>query len=115
MALFKAVMETAQEYAELSNDSAAIEIYNKIRQEYEQTREKVLEVAELQELMQERKMLRYSMSRRDPIIDPLNHVQLILLQRHRSYIAEYPDTQSPWIDLLLRSINAIAAGMRNTG
>jgi phosphoenolpyruvate carboxylase len=115
MALFKAVMETAQEYAQLSNDSAAIEIYNKIRQEYEQTREKVLEVAQLKELMQERKMLCYSMSRRDPIIDPLNHVQLILLQRHRSYIAEYPDTHSPWIELLLRSINAIAAGMRNTG
>ncbi len=115
MALFKANMETAQEYSQLSNDPAATKIYNKIRQEYQQTYEKVLEVAQLQELMQEREMLRYSMSRRDPIIDPLNHVQIILLQRHRSYITEYPETHSPWIELLLRSINAIAAGMRNTG
>jgi phosphoenolpyruvate carboxylase len=115
MALFKADMETAKEYAQLSNDPAAIEIYNKIRQEYQQTCETVLEVAQLQELMQEREMLRFSMSRRDPMIDPLNHVQIILLQRHRSYIAQYPDTHSPSIELLLRSINAIAAGMRNTG
>jgi len=52
------------------------------------------------------------MKRRDPYLDPLNHIQIMLIKRHRQYQGEEP---SPWLDNLLRTINAIAAGMRNTG
>jgi phosphoenolpyruvate carboxylase len=54
------------------------------------------------------------LARRNPYLDPLNHIQIALLKRYRQ--APGSDTSpSAWLDPLLRSINAIAAGMRNTG
>jgi len=59
-------------------------------------------------------VLQLSLSRRDPYLDPLNYIQLSLLHRTRkSDITE--QEKSTWFTPLLRSINAIAAGMRNTG
>jgi phosphoenolpyruvate carboxylase len=64
--------------------------------------------------MEETKALQISLARRNPYLDPLNHIQLALLRRYRADPGS--DTApSVWLDPLLRSINAIAAGMRNTG
>jgi phosphoenolpyruvate carboxylase len=52
--------------------------------------------------------------RRDPYLDPLNHIQIKLLKRYRDESLSEEERDS-WLDPLLRSINAIAAGMRNTG
>ena len=47
-------------------------------------------------------------------LDPLNIIQVTLLSRYRN-----PDLteeqRDRWLHPLLRSINAIASGMRNTG
>jgi phosphoenolpyruvate carboxylase len=43
----------------------------------------------------------------------LNHIQVAALARYRSETEE--SKREEWLDPLLRSINAIAAGMRNTG
>jgi phosphoenolpyruvate carboxylase len=75
----------------------------------------VLSVAHLSALMEETPLLQYSLQRRDPYLDPLNHIQITLIQRHRQYVQETGNTDSPWLPTLLRTINAIAAGMRNTG
>jgi phosphoenolpyruvate carboxylase len=59
-------------------------------------------------------VLALSLSRRNPYLDPLSHIQITLLQRYRD--PELDDEQrTAWLDPLLRTINAIAAGMRNTG
>jgi phosphoenolpyruvate carboxylase len=55
-----------------------------------------------------------SLSRREPYLDPLNQIQPMLLRRYRDTGLEQVARES-WLDPLLRSINAIAAGMRNTG
>jgi phosphoenolpyruvate carboxylase len=55
-----------------------------------------------------------SLHRRNPYLDPLNHVQIVLLKRYRSPEATEQE-RDMWLRPLLRSINAIAAGMRNTG
>jgi len=52
--------------------------------------------------------------RRDPYLDPLNHIQIKLLKRYRDESLDEAERQK-WLNPLLRSINAIAAGMRNTG
>jgi phosphoenolpyruvate carboxylase len=52
--------------------------------------------------------------RRDPYLDPLNHIQIKLLKHYRDKSLTREERDS-WLDPLLRSINAIAAGMRNTG
>ena len=115
MALFKAQMETAKEYASLwSNQERSMSIYGKIADEYHRTVKEVLSIAEIDFLMAETPLLQYSLSRREPYLDPLNHVQITLLRRHRKHI-ELSDDDSPWLDELLLTINAIAAGMRNTG
>jgi phosphoenolpyruvate carboxylase len=116
MAMYKAEMDTAQEYAELASDQASAQtLFADIRSEYELTTAEVLKTARLNHLMDETPFLQYSLQRRDPYLDPLNHIQITLIRRHRGYVQETSDTNSAWLPVLLRTINAIAAGMRNTG
>ena len=51
---------------------------------------------------------------RDPYLDPLNNIQITLLSRYRNDDLAR-DVRERWLPPLLRSINAIASGMRNTG
>jgi phosphoenolpyruvate carboxylase len=116
MALYKAEMDTAHEYAALASDQDnAQKIFADIRAEYELTISEVLEIARLKALMDETPLLQYSLQRRDPYLDPLNHIQITLIRRHRQHVEATGNTDSPWLPVLLRTINAIAAGMRNTG
>ena len=115
MSLTKADMKTAQEYAALAKDQKlAREIFRTINSEYERTVTQVLNVAGTRTLLDENPMLALSLSRRSPYLDPLNHIQITLLGRYRNEDSEASE-RAPWLSPLLRSINAIAAGMRNTG
>ena len=115
MALFKAQMDIAKEYSYLWADKKrSNEIYQKIAMEYYLTVKEVLNIAEIDDLMADTPLLQYSLKRREPYLDPLNHIQIKVLGRHRAHIATNTE-QSPWLAQLLLTINAIAAGMRNTG
>jgi phosphoenolpyruvate carboxylase len=115
MALFKANMTIAQQYAQLSVDPLlAQQIFTIIGDEYQRTITQILNVVGAQRLMEENTALALSLTRRNPYLDPLNHIQITLLQRFRDKdLSE--NARQIWQDPLLRSINAIAAGMRNTG
>ena len=115
MALFKAEMSIARTYTELCKDQkTASTIYELIAGEYIKTVQSVFEVAQIDTLMGETPRLAISLGRRDPYLDPLNQIQLMLLKRFRDEnLTE--EQREVWLDPLLRSINAIAAGMRNTG
>ena len=121
MALFKAEMDIAKAYSALVIDQGnASTIYNQIKAEFELTVAEVLRVAQQKELLEDMPSLHYSLSRRDPYLDPLNHIQVTLIKRHRDFLASEDQSaqspmKSPWLDPLLRTINAIAAGIRNTG
>lgn len=116
MAMFKAQMDIAKEYAGLWKDKErSMEIYSMISDEYRSTVEELLSVAKIENLMEETPMLQYSLTRREPYLDPLNHIQLTFLRRHREFLASGEEEDSPWLEGLLLTINAIAAGMRNTG
>ncbi|WP_134083116.1 phosphoenolpyruvate carboxylase [Thiohalophilus thiocyanatoxydans] len=115
MSLFKADMHIARDYADLCKDpQTADTIYKMINAEYNRTRLRVLEAARLQELMAETPNLALSLTRRNPYLDPLNQIQRILIERFRDESISEED-RNQWLNPLLRSINAIAAGMRNTG
>lgn len=115
MSLFKADMNVAQEYAALCSDRAlADEVYGRIRAEFQRTVKHTLHAANARQLIDENPVLALSLRRRNPYLDPLSHIQITLLQRYRD-AALGPEEQAAWLDPLLRSINAIAAGMRNTG
>lgn len=115
MALYKADMGTAHAYAQLATTPNAETIFETIRTEYELTKQEILLVAQIPALLEESPFLQYSLKRRDPYLDPLNNIQITLIKRHRDYVASTGQADSPWLGALLRTINAIAAGMRNTG
>ncbi|RVU84022.1 phosphoenolpyruvate carboxylase [Leucothrix sargassi] len=114
MSLSKARMDTAKEYAQLWSDQEQSQmIYNMIKDEYELTVQEILALTEQSSLLETNGELSASLTRREPYLDPLNHIQVMLLKRHRPL--QDNDEESPWLDGLLLTINAIAAGMRNTG
>jgi phosphoenolpyruvate carboxylase len=118
MALTKANMRTAAEYAQLCSDRTLADmVYSRVQEEYARTVREVLLVARLDALMDETPLLALSLQRRDPYLDPLNSIQIHLLRESRALQATQGDEgdENPWMSPLLRSINAIAAGMRNTG
>lgn len=115
MSLFKADMRIAHTYVNLCQDKRqAEEIYQAIRKEYDCTVRYVLSVAQSPFLLAETPQLALSLTRRNPYLDPLNQIQLMLIRRFRNEnVSE--EERNQWLDPLLRTINAIAAGMRNTG
>jgi len=115
MALFKAEIDIAREYAALCpNQTTASTIYETIHGEYYRTLSNVLQACGKRYLLEETPTLALSLARRDPYLDPLNYIQVTLLKRYRDDNASEADREL-WLSPLLRSINAIAAGMRNTG
>ncbi len=115
LALAKADMGIAREYKDLAHDKDSAErIYQDIAGEYQRTLKHVLAITGQNELLAENPALALSLMRRNPYLDPLNHIQVKLLERYRGMGEDDPQRQH-WLQPLLRSINAIAAGMRNTG
>ena len=115
MALFKADFKIAESYAALcENKKIAKEIFSELSQEYDTTVINVLKIAQLPSLIAENPSLALSLARREPYLDPLNNIQRVLIKRFRdTSVSE--EERNQWLNPLLRSINAIAAGMRNTG
>ena len=115
MALFKADMQIAHEYTGLcQNRMHAEQIFQNICQEHGRTVQLSLKVANTRQLIEENPELSLSLTRRNPYLDPLSHIQITLLARCRPHDSEEEEKMA-WLNPLLRSINAIAAGMRNTG
>ena len=115
MALFKGEMTIAHEYTRLASDHKLAEtIYGKIRAEYERTVAQVLSICEERQLLDGNPSLGLSLFRRNPYLDPLNNIQVTLLSRYRNNDLS-GEQRERWLKPLLRSINAIASGMRNTG
>jgi phosphoenolpyruvate carboxylase len=115
MALTKSNMTIAQKYADLCLDQpTSQQIFKQIKAEYELTRDEILTIAQHQKLLDESPLLQQSIRRRDAYLDPLNYIQLELIKRYR-YSGLSEEQQALWLTPLLRSINAISAGLRNTG
>jgi phosphoenolpyruvate carboxylase len=115
MSLFKSDMRTARHYADLCDDPALAEkVFSMIEAEHQRTLERVLQIAQLDYLLADDPVLEVSLTRREPYLDPLGFIQINLLRKFRQGQEQQPVDET-WKDALLSSINAIAAGMRNTG
>jgi phosphoenolpyruvate carboxylase len=115
MAMSKTDMALAGEYAGLPLDQElATSVFQKIRQEFELSLGEMLVMAGTEQLLSDNPGLAFSLQRRNVYMEPLNHIQLALLRRYRNDDAP-PEFREIWLDPLLRTINAIAAGQRNTG
>ena len=112
MALYKADMNIAGEYARLCLDKeAGARIFDLIRHRHQSAVRQILHVADVSTLLEETPELAISLAHRNPYLDPLNHIQAVALDKLR----RDQEGDNPWLEPLLRSSNAIAAGMRHTG
>lgn len=115
MALLKADMSTAKEYSELCEDKdVETLVFTKIFNEHKRTVDNILAITCNENLLADSPTLAVSLQRRDPYLDPLSHIQILMLTRYRNEQATESE-QTTWIHPLLRTISAVAAGMRNTG
>lgn len=114
MALSKSDMAIAREYADLCEEKQVGKwIHGMIAGEYRRCVEWILEIAQTDRLLAENPQLAMSLHHRNTYLGPLNYIQAHLLKAVRNGADE--GGVNPWMDPLLRTINAIAAGMRNTG
>ena len=115
MSLFKSDMRIALEYSKLCADTGlAKSIFAMLRDENERSIEAVLRTAEIDSLLANDEVLTLSLTRRNPYLDPLAYLQVDLLRKYRDESRPESD-RLQWQAALLSSINAIAAGLRNTG
>jgi len=111
MVLAKSNIAIASRYAQLVEDEDLRKaIFPHIRREWEDTIRRVLSIMNQQALLDRNPLLARSIRNRFPYLDPLNHLQVELLKRHRS-----GDTDEQVVQGLHLSINGIAAGLRNSG
>lgn len=115
MALSKSDMSIAEEYSSLCADPEVGKcIHALIASEHRRCVDWVLEIAESDRLLAENPQLAASLRRRNDYLGPLNYMQVGLLKALNQN-SDNESGQSIWMTPLLRTINAIAAGMRNTG
>ena len=111
-AIAKADLAISKDYATLANDQeTAGKIFKKIEEEYKLTESLMLQIIDTHRLLADNKKLALSLYRRKPYMDPLNYIQVMLLRKHRNSDSRDEAVFNP----LLRTIHAIAAGLRNTG
>ncbi|WP_165075609.1 phosphoenolpyruvate carboxylase [Paludisphaera rhizosphaerae] len=112
MILAKADMTIARLYADLVEDPALADaIFARISEEYRRAIDVVCRITGQSTLLEKMPILERSIQQRNPYVDPLSFIQLVLLRRLRA--EDDPDE-----DLLvgvLESINGIASGLKNTG
>jgi phosphoenolpyruvate carboxylase len=115
MALAKADMHIAKEYAGMIKDPAIRDrIFGMIEREYELTTEMILRVTGQKEILDNVPIIQESIRLRNPYVDPLSYLQVQLLTELRALRARGEDDANLLREVLL-TINGIAAGLRNTG
>ncbi|MBI3516282.1 MAG: phosphoenolpyruvate carboxylase, partial [Proteobacteria bacterium] len=111
MVLAKSDLAIASRYAELVADAGLRQtIFARLSAEHRRTVDVVLAIMEQRELLEHNPLLARSIRNRFPYLDPLNHVQLELLKRHRA-----GDTDERVTAGIHLTINGIAAGLRTSG
>ncbi|MBF4489291.1 phosphoenolpyruvate carboxylase [Psychrobacter sp. N25K4-3-2] len=118
MAFTKANMNIAQAYSQLCDDEPLREqIMTAVTDEYTLTNSGLNSLLEQDSLLSNQQNLAASLQWRDAYLDPINYIQIELLKRARQQdTMEYADHDDINVeDPLIRSINALAAGLRNTG
>jgi phosphoenolpyruvate carboxylase len=120
MSLSKADLSIARLYASLVEDGALRDrIQTIIEDEYQRTVDAILAICECGELMANDAVLQRSIKLRNPYVDPLNYIQVEMIQRLRALNRAGAPADDPRVLELKRvielTINGVSAGLRNTG
>ena len=111
MALAKSDLGIAARYVELVSDPELRgRIWGQICAEHARATDEILRLTGQGRLLEREPVLRRSIDRRNPYVDPISFVQVELL---RSYRAASPNGAA--LRTILRTVNGIAGGLKNTG
>jgi len=112
MILAKADMTIARLYADLVEDKKNAEkIYNIIFEEYNKAVKCICLITKQKILLEQMPVLQKSIEQRNPYVDPLSYLQIVLLGKLRN-----DSTCSEEIKTgVMESISGIASGLKNTG
>ncbi|MRR49879.1 MAG: phosphoenolpyruvate carboxylase [Rhodocyclaceae bacterium] len=111
MVLGKSDIAIAERYSELVPDEALRNaIFPRLKAEWQASIDALLNITGQSELLAGNPLLARSIRNRFPYMDPLNHLQIELLKRHRA--GEADERIKRGIHL---TINGVAAGLRNSG
>jgi phosphoenolpyruvate carboxylase len=112
MILSKADLTIARLYADLLEDQdVAGRVYGIISSEYHRSVDVITQITGQTTLLESMPILQRSIQLRNPYVDPLSLIQVVLLDRLRT-------GQEPQIELqtaVLESINGVASALKNTG
>src|SRR5471032_20076 len=111
MVLAKSDLAVASRYAQLVSDKKLRKhVFGRIVAEWERTSHLLSEITGNDVRLADNPLLARSIKNRFPYLDPLNHLQVELLGRHRSGVTDERVRRG-----IHMTINGIAAGLRNTG
>ncbi len=115
MVLAKTDLAIAERYVDLVTDKRrGRRIFADIRREWELTGRVLSLLTGQSQRLASNPWLARSIEHRFAYVDPLNHLQVELMRRHRAHTAGQPADERLRRGIHL-SINGIAAGLRNTG
>ena len=116
MVLAKTDLALASRYATLVTDRKLRKtIYNRIAAEHQRTVDCLEAITGNSERLAGNPLLARSIKNRFAYLDPLNHLQVELLKRHRATAGDNGNRDERVQRGIQLSINGIAAGLRNTG
>jgi phosphoenolpyruvate carboxylase len=116
MSLLKADLGIAALYSGLVPDRGlAARVFGLIEAEYARTCEEVLAATGHAALMDGDPVIQRSVQLRNPYVDPLNYLQVEMLRRLRALDDPEGPAAERCRDVIVLTINGIAAGLRNTG
>jgi phosphoenolpyruvate carboxylase len=113
MGLAKADIAIASLYADLAEADVRQSIFSDLQDEFARTVRMALEIAEVPQLLERESVLRRSIKVRNPYVDPMNYMQVALLQRLRNETD--PQITQRLRGAVLLSVNGIASGLQNVG
>ena len=114
MILAKADMPIAGRYASLASAEARAAIWPRLRDEHDRTVEQILAITGRAKLLDNMPVLQRSIELRNPYVDSLSELQVLLLSRLRQLA---PDDQHrpELLRLVHLTVSGVAAGLQNTG
>ncbi len=111
MMLAKTDLRIAESYVSALVEPRLQPLFDNVVHEYDLTKREVLRLTGDSTLLARHQLLRHTLQVRAAYLEPLHHLQVSLLTRRRKVDEPDPDLRRA----LLRTVNGIAAGMRNTG
>lgn len=81
--------------------------------EYELSRKWLLAITQHDDVLDSEQWLQHSIRMRNPYVDPINFIQVALLERFRE--TEDQQERERIQKVIIESVNGIAAGLQNVG